>query len=106
MNDFPAVTLLGFRVILGGGDGAEYTARACGRPTADGLWEGWLAFEPVGGGPALLTARETTQPNHADAVYWATGLTTVYLEGALVRALERQGLARPISHRTNVDARL
>ena len=55
----------------------------------DGLWHGWLEFEPVDGCnvPALQSPRETTQPNRTDAVYWATGLTAVYLEGALERAI-------------------
>jgi hypothetical protein len=33
------------------------------------------------------SARETTQPNRVDTEYWATGLTPIYLEGALRRAL-------------------
>src|SRR5262245_1530581 len=36
----------------------------------------------------MQTARETTQPNLADLEYWATGLTPIYLEGALNRALD------------------
>jgi hypothetical protein len=36
----------------------------------------------------LRSARETTQPNLTDLEYWAQGLTPVYLEGALRRALE------------------
>jgi hypothetical protein len=35
----------------------------------------------------VRTARETTQPNRTDLLYWASGLTAVYLEGALTRAL-------------------
>jgi hypothetical protein len=67
--------------------GALYFARAAGRQRDDGLWEGWLEFVPVdGSGLALLSARETTQPNRADLEYWAQGLTRVYLQGALVRA--------------------
>ena len=53
----------------------------------DGKWQAWLEFVPFGGGPALRSGRETTQPNRTDTVYWATGLTAVYLEGALQRAL-------------------
>jgi hypothetical protein len=53
----------------------------------DGLWEGWIEFIPTDGGAPLRSRRETTQPNRDDAVYWATGLTPVYLEGALERAL-------------------
>jgi hypothetical protein len=67
--------------------GKLYTARACGSEMDDGLWQGWIEFVPSGAGEPLRSGRETTQPNRADAVYWATGLTYVYLEGALQRAL-------------------
>jgi hypothetical protein len=67
-------------------DGTIYLAQACGAPDTDGMWEGWIEFLPVGGGPAVRSPRETTQPNRAAAAYWATGLTPVYLEGALQRA--------------------
>jgi len=47
--------------------GAPWVARACGsRREEDGLWEGWIEFEPASGGSPLRTPRETTQPNHAD----------------------------------------
>jgi hypothetical protein len=67
-------------------DNRTYSARACGRQQAGGLWEGWLEFVPDRG-PAVRTGRETTQPNLPDLEYWTTGLTPVYLEGALKRAL-------------------
>lgn len=63
-----------------------YIARACGRQQPGGLWEGWIEFVPDRG-VAVRSGRETTQPNLADLEYWATGLTPVYLEGALKRAL-------------------
>jgi hypothetical protein len=67
-------------------DGASYTAQVAGR--ADGrIWEGWIEFVPQGGGDALRTSRETTQPDRAALAYWATGLSATYLEGALARAL-------------------
>jgi len=68
-------------------DGHFYTARACGGKTVDGLWRGWIEFTPVDGGAPIRSPRETTQPNRVDTEYWATGLTPVYLEGALQRAL-------------------
>ena len=68
--------------------GREYVARACGRQCDDGHWEGWLEFLPLDGGIVARTARETTQPNRTDTAYWATGLTGVYLQGALRRALK------------------
>ena len=69
-------------------DGTPYRARACGAPMSDGLWEGWIEFVPIAGGAPIRSPRETTQPNRIDTVYWAAGLTPVYLEGALDRALK------------------
>jgi hypothetical protein len=74
-------------------DGRNYTARACGGPMADGKWQGWIEFVPLGDGEPIRSARETTQPNRQDTHYWATGLTPVYLEGALRRA--QHPLVRP-----------
>jgi hypothetical protein len=54
--------------------------------TDDGRWEGWLEFSDLDTGAVIRSARETTQPTRDDAMYWATGLTRVYLEGALTRA--------------------
>ena len=73
-------------------DGRSYRARACGSEMPDGRWQGWLEFDPVDGGEPLRSARETTQPNRVDTAYWATGLTPVYLQGALARTL-RPGAA-------------
>jgi len=68
-------------------DGAVvFQAQACGAPMSDGRWTAWIEFIPVDGGQPLRSPRETTQPNRIDAEYWATGLTPVYLEGALQRA--------------------
>jgi hypothetical protein len=51
-------------------------------------WQAWIEFIPVGeDGIVLRSGRETTQPNRQNAEYWATGLTPVYLKGALHRAL-------------------
>lgn len=73
-------------------DGRSYVPRICGREREDGLWEGWIEFEPLGGGGGapLRSHRETTQPNREDLVYWATGLTAAYMEGALERTLGRR----------------
>ena len=67
-------------------DGQIYAAQACGREADDGMWQGWIEFFPEAGGGVLRSGRETTQPNRQDLMYWATGLTAVYLEGALHRA--------------------
>lgn len=68
-------------------DGRAFMARACGAEMDGTLWQGWIEFVPLDGGPVIRSGRETTQPNRVDTAYWATGLTPVYLEGALDRAL-------------------
>ena len=93
-----AETLMVFQSLISGPDGVTYEPRACGAPMADGMWQGWIEFVPVGGGAPVRSPRETTQPNRSDAVYWATGLTAVYLEGALRRAVgEAPHVAPPAS---------
>jgi hypothetical protein len=82
-----AETLLVFQSPVMAPDGTLHEARACGSEMSGGGWQGWLEFLPLAGGPPVRSPRETTQPNRADTEYWATGLTPVFLEGALVRAL-------------------
>jgi hypothetical protein len=82
-----AEVLVEFDAVFRGTDGARYAPRACARVAEDGLWEGWLEFRDLDTGEAIRSTRETTQPSRADTMYWATGLTRVYLEGALARAL-------------------
>lgn len=70
-------------------EGEVYLPRTYGRERADGTWVGWLEFYPENGeGPFLRTDQETTQPNRAALVYWASGLEPVYIEGAFARAAE------------------
>jgi hypothetical protein len=80
-----AEVLLEFQTPVIGPDGS-YLARAVGAEVPGGNWQGWIEFTPISGGEPLCSPRETTQPNRADIVYWATGVTNVYLEGALSRA--------------------
>jgi len=68
-------------------DGRVYTAQACGRERDDRMWEGWFEFLPDDGSDVLRSERETTQPTLADLEYWASGISPVYLEGALERTL-------------------
>jgi hypothetical protein len=68
-------------------DGPVYTAQACGRERDDRIWEGWLEFVPDDGSAVLRSQRETTQPNRTALEYWASGLTPIYLKGALERTL-------------------
>ena len=80
-----ADVLVRFTELVPGNDGREYQPQACGTIGLDGLWVGWIEFlSPAG---AIRTERETSQPNRADLMYWAQGLTHTYLEGALTRAL-------------------
>lgn len=88
-----AEVLVEFGEAITSEDGKNYTARACGSEMPDGRWQGWIEFIPIGEGEPVRSSRETTQPNRRDTEYWATGLTNVYLEGALHRALKP--LVRP-----------
>jgi hypothetical protein len=76
-------------------DGTTYRARACGDELPDGLWQAWVEFIPIGRGEPVRSGRETIQPNRGDTLYWATGLTPVFLEGSLRRALNP--LTRPVA---------
>ena len=81
-----AEVLLQFDPAMTDETGVTYVVRICGRVAEDGLWEGWIEFDPQDGGTTLRTPTETQQPNRVDLEYWATGLTVSYLEGALERA--------------------
>jgi hypothetical protein len=89
-----AQTLARFQTPVSDREGGLYDAKACGSERDDGLWEGWIEFEDRRTHHVLRTQRETTQPNLTDIRYWATGLTAVYLEGALDRIMN------PPQHRT------
>jgi hypothetical protein len=78
-------------------NGVRYHAHVCGAEMPDGKWQGWLEFLPLDGAAPLRSGRETTQPNRKDLMYWATGLTPVYIEGALHRAL-RPVVVRTVAH--------
>lgn len=70
------------------GENGRYHARAVGRLADDRMWDGWLEFDPLDDdGPTVVGPIETRQPEAHDLAYWATGLTPVFLEGALKRAL-------------------
>lgn len=89
-----AEVLVQFADMVTGPDGTPYRAQACGGEMPGGTWQGWIEFTPPEGAP-VRSGRETTQPNRQDTVYWATGLTPVYLEGALIRALEPRTTTPP-----------
>jgi hypothetical protein len=68
--------------------GRVYRPRAYADPRSDGTWDGYLVFFPLGGGLAIATERETMQSTLDALTVWAAGITPVYLEGALARALQ------------------
>jgi hypothetical protein len=65
-----------------------YHARVLGRLAEDGRWEGWLEFVPLEPGkPVAVSPVESRQSQREYLEYWAQGLSVVYAEGALDRAL-------------------
>jgi hypothetical protein len=86
---------------------AVYHARAYGDVEENGVWGGYLVFVPVAGGRVISTDRETTQRTLEAVDHWAQNLSSVYLEGAFTRALERQPevqLARRLAEIEAVEA--
>jgi hypothetical protein len=82
-----AEVLVEYQTVMTAPDGRRFIPSACGRP-AGHVWEGWIEFvSPDGSAAPLRTGRETVQPNRDDLMYWAQGLTQVFLEGALARAM-------------------
>jgi hypothetical protein len=67
-------------------DGTRYAVRVWAGPGATGTWVGWLEFAALDGSEVRRTGQETTQPQRDDVLYWATGLTPAYFEGAFARA--------------------
>jgi len=90
-----AEVLVEFDAAFPGPGGERYAPRACARMNEDGRWEGWIEFSDIDTGAVIRSGRETTQPSRDDAMYWATGLTRVYLEGSLERALEPERRLQP-----------
>jgi hypothetical protein len=97
-----AQIILTYRQSLTTDDGREYTPVACGHQQPDGTGEGWLEFVPSDGEDVVQSLRETTQPNRPDLEHWASGLTSVYFEGALDRALTSPPVAIAGSSETPV----
>jgi hypothetical protein len=65
-------------------NGARYSVVVQGNgPRRDGTWAGRILFR---GADQRVTGQETSQPNREALEYWASGLETIYLEGAFARA--------------------
>jgi hypothetical protein len=73
-------------------NGDRYVAQVYAEQADEGMWQGWCVFFPDGkrAGDPVTTDRETTQSSYDAVRYWASGLTHVYYEGALDRALARE----------------
>jgi hypothetical protein len=83
-----AEVLVDYETTIADADGSRWAARACGRRGTTNMWEGWIEFVPLDlDRKPVRSTRETTQPSREDLLYWATGVTPVYLRGALTRAL-------------------
>jgi hypothetical protein len=91
-----AEVLVQFQEPLSASGSTLYTARVCGRPAPDGGWEGWIEFVPDDGSKILRSQRETRQHDRDALLYWATGLTQIYLEGSLARTLAPVHPPRPV----------
>jgi hypothetical protein len=75
-------------------NGNLYVVYLYGRERLSDTWQGWLVFERRRDSVRFATPVETTQPNAQAIVYWATGLTATYFDGALQRALSPDRTAR------------
>jgi hypothetical protein len=79
--------LMEYDPIASESDGSRWKPRSCGRRGEGHMWEGWIEFVPLDKKSSpVRSPRESTQPSRESLVYWATGLTPIYLKGALERA--------------------
>jgi hypothetical protein len=69
-----------------------FSSSVMGRDCGDGNWEAWLEFVPIPSGEAaaFVTGIETRQHGRVALERWASGLTRVYAEGALARAVHAE----------------
>jgi hypothetical protein len=96
--------LVEFDTIVHDERGRGWMPRACTRIADDGLWEGWIEFVPTDSSlEPVRTGRETEQHDRDGALYWAEGLSRVYLEGALNRALAPSRAREVVAPRPHLD---
>jgi hypothetical protein len=66
----------------------SWRPRAYADSQPDGRWDGWIVFFPLSGSVAIAPPEpDTTQSTMEALAAWAAGVTSVYLEDALARAL-------------------
>ena len=85
-----------FDQLVTSADGVTYRAYVYGRSRPSDTWQGWLVFERVSDARRFPTDVETTQSSAEGILYWATGLTNAYFDGALKRATQRSADPEPI----------
>jgi hypothetical protein len=76
-------------------NGDPYDVHLYGRSRLHDTWQGWLVFTRRRDGRTFATDVETTQPTADAVLYWATGLTSTYFDGAFQRARRRLHATRP-----------
>jgi hypothetical protein len=81
-----ATLLQEFETPIQGKDGQTYSAYLYGRSRPADTWQGFIVFVRQSDGRRFETDVETTQPDAQAILYWATGLTSAYFDGALERA--------------------
>ena len=82
-----AETLIQFETPIPAPDGTTYRAYTCGGSMADGLWQGWIEFTPVGGGSTFRPGANDPAESRGHGLLGHRPVAC-YLEGALRRALE------------------
>ncbi len=89
---------------LTGSDGERYAILLYGRSRPEDTWQGWLVFVRQRDNRRFATPVETTQPNAEAIIYWSSGLTDVYFERALQRAMAPEAAApSPPALLTNIE---
>ena len=81
-----AEVLREYPTLVGGVDDSAFVAQIWGREMSDRRWEAWIVFVPIANGQMRRTDRETVQATRAALEYWASGVTSIYLQGALHRS--------------------
>lgn len=75
-----------FPTLVGSVDDSAYVAQIWAREMGNGGWEAWIVFVPVATGLPRRTERDTIQTTRAAVEYWASGVTSIYLQGAFARS--------------------
>lgn len=79
------------------GSGETYDVFLYGRSRPQDTWQGWLVFERASDRARFATDVETTQPNVEAILYWGSGLSAAYFDGALARAQKPAQAPAPVT---------